>query len=298
MQSTSIIITNWNRWEDVEKILHLLLKKPANFLEVIIVDNGSDNLPKFEYKNLPKTHFVFLEKNYGPCIARNRGAKLAKGEFLFFLDSDAILSRRAIRRIENRFRSEDTLALVGCRVEHKFERKLDQWIYAEERTRKKQEFDTYSFSACGAAIRRSVFEKIGGFNEKIFIYNEEVDLSYRIIREGYRVSYDSQAVVYHFPSNSGRETNKLLWQGMIRHWIWIFFSFYPKREAYKRSILYSFIYLIKGVYLRIPFFIVRGILEGFKQSGSMSRESKKFTAEQISYVDSLNKRRKILFKRS
>ncbi len=297
MSSTSIIITNWNRWEEVEIILSLLHKKPEQYLEIIIVDNCSNQMPKFDWKSMEKTKFIFLKENYGPCVARNKGADLAGGKYLFFLDSDAICSRRCIKLIEDRFERENDLAVIGCRVEYKFNRTLDQWIYSQKKTRQKQKFDTYSFSACGAAIRSSVYRSIGGFNEKLFMYNEEVDLSYRVIQSGFRVAYDSDAVVYHFPSNKGRMKSSDFWRGMIRHWIWIFFSYYPTFEAYKRSLFYSAIYLLKGIRLGLLPAIIAGIYEGFKDARKVSGESEKLTFEKIKYLDTLNRRTKINWQR-
>lgn len=297
MSRTSIIIVNWNRWKEVGVILELILRKSNLFFEVIVVDNGSNEKPSFKWSHLEKTKFFFLDKNYGPCIARNLGAKEASGEYLLFLDSDAILSRRAIPIIERRFEREKKLGAVGLKICRGFSSELDAWIYSQLPTKKAQIFDTYSFGAGAVMIRRNLFLDIKGYDENIFMHNEEVDLSYRVIMKGYRISYDSRSVIYHFPSTNGREPSFKFWQGMIRHWIWIFFKYYPTFEAYRRSSFYSLIYIIKSIYLGVSPSVILGIYEGFKGRKTRAFEHEKLNREQILYIDSLNKRKKINFGR-
>ncbi len=298
MSQTSIILVNWNRWSEVETVARLLTTKPERIHEVIIVDNGSSTPPPFDWRKLPKTKMIFLDKNYGPCVARNRGAEIATGKFLFFLDSDAILSRTALINLEKRFEVEKDLGIIGARIERGFKSIVDQWIYVNPQQKGPQRFDTYSFSAAGAMIRADVYRQIGGFFETMYMHNEEVDLSLRVLQAGYRISYDSKAKVYHFPSHEGREAPGRFWKGMIRNWIWAFFRYYPTGEAYKRSILYSLIYVLKAIKLNVVPEVLLGILEGFRERRVRAGEYAKLTPSQIKHIDELNPRKKIIFGRS
>ena len=293
---TAIILVNWNRWNEIDRVLRLLLVRLDPSCEVIVVDNGSSTKPSFAWQNLARVKFIFLTKNLGPCHARNVGILAASREFVFFLDSDAILSRRALSVCVARMRSEPDLGLIGCRINRGFEHQLDQWIYVQaRRLRQRQSFDTYSFSAAGALARRELLLQIGGFNEDLYIYNEEVDLSLRILKKGYRISYDSAARVYHFPCAAGSRSRSFYWRMMIRNWIWIFFRYYPPAEALRRASERSLIYLLKGIYAHSTLSILCGILEGFAGARRFANEDAKLSPELIAKIDRLNPRQEIIW---
>lgn len=90
----SIIITTYNRPEFLSRaIISALEQNTSHSFEVIVVDdNGKDTVTQKDTEKLieqfSEVHYLILEENSGACVARNEGAKIAKGEFLFFLDDD------------------------------------------------------------------------------------------------------------------------------------------------------------------------------------------------------------------
>ena len=189
------------------------------------------------------------------------------------------------------FRRE--LAIIGCRIDHARSRRVDQWIYPETHQRRThQKFETYAFSAAGALARKAVVDQVGGFNERLFIYNEEVDLAYKVMRAGYKVGYDSAARVYHRPSAVGRAPGKDYWRLMIRNWIWIFFQFYPAPSAWRRTMTYASVYLVKGLAQGQLAAVWSGIREGVAGRRDLLGEPK-LSPEQRRRIDHLNRRRTI-----
>ena len=151
----------------------------------------------------------------------------ASGKYIFFLDSDAVLSRSALGRLVRRMESDPSVGIAGCRIINGYTRKLDQWFYQySASTHERVEFDTYSFSAAGAMIRAEAMRDAGPFWDDLFIYNEEVDLSIRVLRAGYRIIYCPGARVYHTCSSKGRSGAATYWSLQIRNWIWIFYRYY------------------------------------------------------------------------
>lgn len=293
----SVILVNWNRRADVLLALTYLKKVHYPNVEVIVVDNGSTDGSLEEFRKMPGIQLIELGRNAGPCIARNAGIKVAKGEYVFFLDSDAVLSKRALGPLVTAMEGDPKIAIIGCRIDLAKSRRVDQWIYAQEHKRREhQAFETYAFSAAGALARKSILDLVGGFNEKLFIYNEEVDLSYRVIRAGYKVAYDSAARVYHRPSGAGRAPGKDYWRLMVRNWVWIFFQFYPAPSAWRRTLTYGGIYLVKGAAQRQLPAVVKGLREGLAGRQALAREPK-FTSETEAKIDRLNRRRRIKLSR-
>lgn len=274
----------------------VLGRMPEGF-RPIVVDNGSTDGSLEEFRKTAGIQLIELGKNAGPCIARNVGIKAARGEFVFFLDSDAVLSKRALGPLVEAMYRDPQLAVIGCRIDHARKRRVDQWIYSEGHLRREhQVFETYAFSAAGALARKAVLVQVGGFNEKLFIYNEEVDLSYRVMRAGYKVGYDSAARVYHRPGDAGRAPGKDYWRLMIRNWIWIHFQFYPLAGAWRRTVGYIVIYLLKGAVQGQLYAVIQGIREGLAERHAFVGESK-LTLETRQKIDRLNPRRRVKFAR-
>ncbi len=293
-QLVSVILVNWNRLADVRLALDYLAKVHYPSVEVIVVDNGSTDGSVDEFRRRSDIRLLEVGRNVGPCAARNVGIKAARGEFVFFLDSDAVLSKRALGPLVAAMTRDSRLGVIGCRIDHSRLRRVDQWIYPERHERRvHQAFETYAFSAAGALARKSVLELVGGFNERLFIYNEEVDLSYRIIRAGFKVAYDSAARVYHRPSDAGRAPGSDYWRLMIRNWIWIFFQFYPTASAWRRACVYAGIYLVKGAAQGQMRAVGRGILEGIAGRAAAAAGEAKLSEASRAKIDRLNKRRRI-----
>ena len=75
-------------------------------------------------------------------------------------------------------------------------------------------------------IRAEALRDAGPFWDDLFIYNEEVDLSIRVLRAGHRIIYYPEARVYHSASSNGRSGASTYWSLQIRNWIWIFYRYY------------------------------------------------------------------------
>ena len=223
----------------------------------------------------------------------------ATGKYVLFLDSDAVLSKRAIGALVQRMEADPSIGIAGCKIMNWHTRKIDQWIYAEPyETHGNVGFDSYSFSAAGALARAEALRDVGGFWERLFIYNEEVDLSIRMLRGGYRIVYAPDARVFHRPATDGRAGSGNYLRLQIRNWIWIYFRYYPRLVCWWKVTSYSAIYLVKGVANRELMAAVRGIVEGLRHA-SIIREyaDDKLSYEQVGLIDSLNRRTAIRLRR-
>jgi GT2 family glycosyltransferase/glycosyltransferase involved in cell wall biosynthesis len=295
----SVIIVNWNRGDDIAFNLRHLAKADYHNLEVIVVDNGSTDGSPERLAALPGVHLIRLGANLGPSRARNVGIQAATGKYVMFLDSDAVLSKRAISAVVRRMEADPSVGIAGCKIMNWHTRKIDQWIYAEPyETHGNVGFDSYSFSAAGAMCRAEALRDVGGFWERLFIYNEEVDLSIRMLRGGYRIVFAPDARVFHRPATAGRAGSGNYLRLQIRNWIWIYFRYYPRLVCWWKVTSYSAIYLVKGVANRELMAAVRGIVEGLRHA-SIIREyaDDKLSYEQVGLIDSLNRRTAIRLRR-
>ena len=128
--SVSVIIVNWNRLEDVLRSVRILSRSREIGLEVIVVDNGSTDGSPEELERNDDVRLITLGENVGPAAARNHAIDAARGRYLFFLDSDASITGRALRRLVDRMDRDPSIGVIGCRIVNYETREIDQWILA------------------------------------------------------------------------------------------------------------------------------------------------------------------------
>ncbi len=210
MPKISAIIVNWNGKDDTAACVRSLLKQEVPELEIIVSDNGSTD-GSIEHIQSEFPSVVLLENgaNLGFGAAVNRGLAVAKGDHLIFLNNDLILAPESIGEL-SRFLEDhpeagaavpkilycekpDAINSFGVRIHytgiacpHRLDEKDDDGLAPEE-------------TACGGIfmLRREVYESVGGFDEDLFLYHEDHDLSWRLRLAGWKILVDPDAVFYH-----------------------------------------------------------------------------------------------------
>lgn len=126
MSKTSVIITTYNDADYLKRSIPSVINQSLKPLEIIIIDDGSlDNVAEVvvnEFQSLTDISIVFKKKeNGGPSSARNMGIKLAKGEFILFLDADDELIQDSIEWRQKVFDKLDLeYASVYCASAYSF----------------------------------------------------------------------------------------------------------------------------------------------------------------------------------
>ncbi|HZW38231.1 MAG TPA: glycosyltransferase family 2 protein [Ignavibacteriaceae bacterium] len=201
----SIIIVNYNTSEILKDCIKSIYEHTKNLdFEVIIVDNASNDRTFTELKYLfPNITIIELENNIGFGKANNIGAKIAKGKYLFFLNSDTLLIENSILHLLNYSnRNESILGALGCiLIDGKkdltkcwgdfpdfYNSKL-KWIFdkfskiddkKKEVIKTAEPFKVDYIIGAALFLSRNLFEQLQGFAPEFFMYFEEVDLQKRI----------------------------------------------------------------------------------------------------------------------
>ena len=190
----SIIVPVYNSANFLAECLTALKESAYPDTEIIVVDDAStDNAALVAARAGVK--FVQLARNSGPATARNYGARYATGEILFFVDADVVLAPNALNRIEKAFQEEPDLAAIfgsydaypkASGIISQYRNLLHHYVHQNGNC------DASTFWAGCGAIRRFVFEELGGFDEKQFPRSsiEDIELGYRLRRSGYRIRLD------------------------------------------------------------------------------------------------------------
>lgn len=185
-----------------------------NNLEVIIIDNSFDSkvydyiINKYPYIEIRRN------KNNGFGEANNRGAKLARGKYILFLNPDTILVEPIFQFAIQIFEENMRLGLFGIKLVDKNLKRNMSFYLMEARglldnflTRISNKLDIYIdgkmfIAGADMFIRKDLFIDIEGFDENIFMYNEEPDLTRRVISNGYKTAYFKNKQLIHLEGTS------------------------------------------------------------------------------------------------
>lgn len=207
----SVIIVAYNSRAYLEACLRSVLAQATADDEVIVVDNGStDGSAEMVAELFPQVRLVRGE-NVGYAGGGNRGAALAGGQFLVFLNPDTVLHPGALQALIAPLRQDGTIGLTTPCITYMGR---DDIVNAcgnalhftglaycrgegEPRAHHLQSGEVDAVSGAAFAVRREVFHELGGFDETFFMYVEDTDLSWRARLAGYRCFYVAEAVVEH-----------------------------------------------------------------------------------------------------
>ncbi len=169
---------------------------PREQYEIIVVDDGSSDPTAAIARKLGAK--VVPQPPLGRAVARNTGARVARGDVVVFLEPDCVPKLDWLARLVAPFQDPTVAGVKGTCLTHEegFVPRLIQADY-DERHRRLERYETVDvIDGYATAFRRAVFLEAGGF-DPTFAAAEDVELSYRLAKSGRRLVYAPKAVVYH-----------------------------------------------------------------------------------------------------
>jgi glycosyltransferase involved in cell wall biosynthesis len=202
----SIIIPTYNGAKRIGKCLEALTQQEyQGEFEIIVVDDGSTDETEEVVQQYSQIRLI-QQPNAGPAAARNQGARVANGDILLLTDDDCVPMPDWISQMVQPFLENPELVgikgvyrthqreLTARFVQLEYEDKYDvmaKYAYIDF-------IDTYS-----AGYRRDIFLKYDGFDTTFPVAcTEDQELSFRIGRDGHKMKFIPQAIVYHTHPNS------------------------------------------------------------------------------------------------
>jgi hypothetical protein len=221
----SVVIVNWNTLHLTRACLRSLQRHLAGIShEVIVVDNASgDGSQAMIAADFPEVRLIRNPANVGFGVANNQAMKVARGRWFMLLNSDTELTDDSVARLFERVREDTTIGVAHCqlrfpdgRLQHTAYRfptiplavfedlgfyKLmprlaprvllsGYWDYSHER-------DVDWVAGAFMLLPREVFEHTGGFDERLFMYGEDMEWCYRIRDLGRPIRYFPTASILH-----------------------------------------------------------------------------------------------------
>jgi hypothetical protein len=209
LKKISVIVVNWNGKEHLDGCFSSLATQSYTNHEVILVDNAStDGSVEFVRSKFPWVLIIESRKNLGFGSAVNKGIEAAKGFSILFLNNDLFLEKNCLEELVHPLEDKDVGAVVpkilfldkpgfinSYGVEVNF-LGLAWPKYIDEPDSQNLEIEE---TPCGGIFmaRKSTFDEVGTFDEDLFLYHEDHDLSWRFRLAGYKIIVNPKATLYH-----------------------------------------------------------------------------------------------------
>lgn len=220
----SIIIVNWNGEYLLKKCLDSALKQTYENYDVIVVDNAStDGSVEFIKNNYQSVRIIQNKVNYGYAKGNNIGIKSVQSDFIATLNTDTEVNLNWIRELVKVMYADSTIGICASKQLFYNDRKridsagIKLTPYCAGKNIGLGEIDNNQykskkvFGANGASAfyRKKMLDEIGLFDEDYFLYEEELDLSWRAKLAGWKCMFVETAIVYHMRSETVNKSSYL-----------------------------------------------------------------------------------------
>lgn len=283
----SIIIVNYKVKEYIANLLNSLKKAKHNFeLEIFVVDNASgDDSIAYLKERYPQVKYIANEENVGFGRANNQALEQARGEYTLIINPDTLVSEDTLDVLVEHMDLNPKCGAAGCKIlnpdgtfapesrrsvptiwsasskvfglnalfpkSRLFSQYYLSWMHEDEPSQIPVLSGSFMF------WRTDLLKKLGGFDERFFMYGEDIDLCYRVQNTDYHIDYVPETSIIHY---KGESTKK----GDLRY-IRIFnqalYQFFDKHYSARYSLFFrSFIYLV--IWLRT---VLSFLTSGFKK---------------------------------
>lgn len=257
MISLSLIIVNYNTRVYLKRHLNTLreLNLKGITIDICVIDNGShDYSARMVKECFSNVRLISNSQNIGYAKAANQGIRSSAGKYIIISNADIQILGNAVKILVKYLEKHQDVGVIGPKVYDDPQRKSVQCSCRSFPSVQTALFNRYSLltrlfpgnrwsnqylmlnwdhseasevdwvSGCFFIVRREVISEIGFFDEKFFMYNEDVDLCYRIKKAGWKVLYFPSAEIVHKIGASGlnrkaiRERHKGMWLFYSKHY--------------------------------------------------------------------------------
>lgn len=223
----SIVIVNYRSWDKLDACLNSIALQNIEGLQVIVVDNNSNDGRAADFiQQYPAVQFILQDTNHGFAQACNKGASVATNQWLLFLNPDTILPPDTLSKLLTKVNLQPDWKLIGIRQfndqgkdTHPHGIFLKWWniwppLRSLERIIKGRMFSKHYLSSAPITfpdwisgsfilIRRTDFNALGDWDERFWMYCEDMDLSKRAALRGWRrVMYNEVSCIHSHGGSS------------------------------------------------------------------------------------------------
>lgn len=238
--SVSLVISVWNRKEDLRENLAAIARQTRPPQQVVVVDNDStDGTPEMVLEEFPWVQLVRMpHSRYGACETFNIGFGSAWGEYTGILDDDVVLPEDFVARMLEEFAAEpESTVLLSPKV-------IEPEMPEEYKNSAALNTPRYmaTFRGCGSMAKKAALQEAEFYDERFFIFGNERDLTTRLLNLGYRVKMVPSIEVFHKAPFGMRHGKRSLYYHVRNFWLWAF-----KYVPWFKVLTYPLAFVRKGL---------------------------------------------------
>ncbi|NRF39179.1 glycosyltransferase family 2 protein [Pedobacter foliorum] len=233
-KSVAVILINWNSYEYTHNCIQSLYEMEFQDFDIILVDNGSkDGSDKKLIKDFPNIIFLKIIDNIGFTGSNNLALNYCinrEYKYSMLLNNDTIVEPDFLKILYDYINSHPEVAAVQPKIYFEHDRNLlwnagsyfNHWTgqsYTEgynkritPNSEKLKEVDW--ITGCGLLVRTELLKTSGLLDESLFMYYEDVDLSFRIKESGLKLMYVPDSIIYHI-AGAAYKTKKKTKEGIV-----------------------------------------------------------------------------------
>jgi len=206
---TSVVIPSYNPALKLPETLEKLIPQ-ASFIDELIIIIDNNNYNEFAKSLLEKYSStlkirIFPQPNSGRGKSRNRGAELAGGDIIIFLDDDMLAEKNLIERHMEYHHKNPGIIVSGNGYRNPESANYDfgKFLINMENGWKNKvkgigeiTFENFNFTACNMSLPKSLFQQLGGFDAR-FSDGEDFDFAIRALNKNIKIVYDNTLIAWH-----------------------------------------------------------------------------------------------------
>lgn len=260
----SIVIVSYNTREILRDCLRSLAKVDGINFETIVSDNGSADGSVQMIKEFKWVRLVENKRNLGFARANNVARKIARGEYVLFLNSDTVVNKEALSQTVNYLKAHEDVGSVTCKLvlpngeldrdtrrrfptpmisfNKLFLGRSNNYWYMDVDENTTHEVDV--IQGAFHLTRKKLLDQVGWFDEDYFLDGEDIDLCWRIKELGYKIVYYPKVSIVHVKKASKKAQKSSL--------------------AVTSGVRAMEIFYRKHIWSRYPFFVNYGVVLGLR----------------------------------
>lgn len=235
----NIIIVNWNVKDLLRKCLKSIYETTSRVsFEIFVVDNAStDGSVEMVKEEFPQVKSIANKENLGFPKANNQAIRMSSGPNILLLNPDTVVLQDSLKLMVRYLDTHPETGVVGPKILNPdgsiqyscarqipkfyhslFEVTLLSKLFPQSKLFNSRNMGWWDHNSsrdveclCGACImfKKGVFEKVGLLDEKIFMYMEDTEICYRVLRAGFKIHYLSNAKIIHWGGKSSLQTDMI-----------------------------------------------------------------------------------------
>ncbi len=213
MFDISVIIVNYNTADFLMSCLNAVFAQTGLSFEVWVVDNAStDGSVSLIREHFPQVHLIASPENLGFAKANNLAVHHASGAFIYYLNPDTEVQPGCFATMLRFMKDNPAVGMAGTKLfypDHTPQNSVEEKYPGQQHANGELTgLPGHIAWLLGASLiaRQNVIQEVNGFSEVFFLYGEDIDLSIKVRKAGWKLGFIANAEVIHWEGKSERST--------------------------------------------------------------------------------------------